>query len=64
MCACVRASVHLDLLQPWPLEAKIEAVVGQRPDLHVVAVVAHADDGDLGILDEADHLLCEAPGRP
>lgn len=29
----------------------------------MVAVVAHADDGYLGILDEADHLLCDAPGR-
>lgn len=59
----MRASVHLDLLQPRPLEAKVEAVVGQRADLHVVAVVAHADDGDLGILDEADHLLCDTAGR-
>lgn len=29
----------------------------------MVAVVAHADDGNLGTLDEADHLLCDAAGR-
>lgn len=29
----------------------------------MVAVVAHADDGDLGSLDEADHLLCDAPAQ-
>ena len=39
--------LYLDLFQSGPLEAQIEAVVGKRPDLRVVAIVTHADDGNL-----------------
>lgn len=38
---------NLDLLHPRPLEAQIEAVVGQRSDLGVVTIITHADDGNL-----------------
>ena len=40
----------LDLLDARLLEPQVEAVVGQVADLLVVAVVAHAHDGDLGAL--------------
>lgn len=45
---------YLYLLHAWSLEAQIKAVVCQRSDFHVVAIIAHADDGDLGISDKAD----------
>lgn len=38
---------YLDLFHSRSLEAEIEAVVGQRSNLLVVPIVAHADDGDL-----------------
>ena len=38
----------LDLRDPGPLEAQVEAVVGEGPDLLVLAVVAHGDHGHLG----------------
>lgn len=43
--------VYLDLFHSWPLESQIKAVVSQRADLHVVTIIAHADDGNLGIFD-------------
>lgn len=55
--------VYLDLFDSRPLEAQIEAVVGQWPDLLVVAIVAHADDGNLWIFDQANHLLQEAKSQ-
>lgn len=48
---------HLDLFRARPLEAQVEAVVSKRADLHVVAVVAHANNGDLRIFDQTDQLL-------
>lgn len=48
---------YLDLLHTRPLEPQVEAVVGERADLRVVAVVTHADDRDLGAFDQTDHLL-------
>lgn len=53
----LRTFPYLDLLHTRPLEPQVEAVVGERADLHVVAVVTHADDGDLGAFDQTDHLL-------
>ena len=46
----------LDLVGPRPLEPEVEAVVGQAADLLVVTVVAHANHGDLGMLEQKDQL--------
>ena len=51
-----RGCTDLNLLHPRPLEAEVKAVVGEGAYLGVVAVVAHADDGDLGVLDEQKEL--------
>lgn len=48
---------YLYLLHTGPLETQVEAVVRKRADLHVVAVVTHAYDGDLGIFYQTNQLL-------
>lgn len=39
--------VHLDLLNTGSLKPQVIAVVGQRADLLMIAVITHADDGNL-----------------
>ena len=53
----IDSSADLDLLEARPLEAQVEAVVGERAHFGVAPVVAHADDGDASALDERDELL-------
>ena len=47
----------LDLFNPRALETQVKGVVTQAPHLHVVAVVAHADDGHLGVFDQLNQFL-------
>jgi len=41
------ASEYLDLLNTGSLKPQVVAVVGKRADLLMIAVIAHADDGNL-----------------
>ena len=52
---------RLDLLHPGPGEPEVKAVVGEAPDLLMVPVIAHRDDGDLAGLDQIDELRHAAP---
>ena len=51
----------LELLGAGSLETQVEAVTGERADLGVVAVVAEANDGNVGVFDELDELLYATP---
>lgn len=48
---------YFDLFQPRSLKTKIQAVVDQGAHLGVVAIIAHANDGNLRVPDQSNQLL-------
>lgn len=48
---------YLYLFHTRPLETQVEAVVRKWADLHMVAVVTHANNGDLWIFYQTNQLL-------
>lgn len=56
-------NLHLDLLNTGSLKPQVIAVVGQRADLLMIAVITHADDGNLWLFYQTNHFLCGSKGQ-
>lgn len=63
LCEYTINLINLDLFHSRPLKSQIKAVVCQWPDLGVVTIIAHADDGDFWTFDQANHLLQKVRGQ-